>query len=1649
LFVLSSRAFERDCADLREDQLWMQPKIQATQALEKLLDGKRRVYVVTLRPKARVWLLAVIANAKVSRGRLVGEPLAVPVSDVNVLLTRMRLSARAVSELKRPRVLSDPACEVLDRLCKTEALGPENDALELVEKSPKRAVFRARELAKQLGAVPEAIALLDQVAEACLPKSANHAADAFAAARALERKLKREPDLTRYLTFAQRGAIDSRDVVALVEWSKQDAKAKRAELETICIENVANGRTPSVELVQALLDVDRRLCQRVIAGWCARRPLDDVDIDVWLAAKDVLPELVQQNDTLRAVALKALSGGRNAEATLEVLAVSGLGAKLEGEEATKLAESAIRTASQDVTEESLQKLAQALASLRVTRPLSVLERSADDGEAEAAAWNRHLLDPAIVELLLSLGVPLRIPQGEARGYMFWLYRWADRDLGLDHLERVGAHPFFSEALIAAFLPNTQTTGKTARWIETALERQGCGRVFEALAERVSFLADFGTLGALEVLGDWLEALCQPAVFARAPLIRDAIERLDIARLLRNQLRAGILDEWGWSGLEAGLERIPKPESFLKGDFNGPFPYMTLWNKEGEDRIVVVGPEGVVLDRPFRHPNSDGGALRSFWYTNGDVLACSWGPQLGYWAVAGGETFAMDAYAFFPLAAPAGLITKTGHVFSGISREIPRGPALGNELWCDGSVYYAVAHQTELDANGINTEQKYKRVTLNAFDPVKGEVLPPRLPDWMKQFLRSPSDALIVEGEASSIIPVPEGAEQSPLGAKDGFGGFALVRSGGEVELHGIDGRRCPGLVNGNWVVGAMTFPERKGIYPIVQGGFDHGIALPDAMTPLVPARKHFGSDYWAGTPSVTLAYFYLLRPRDPKGSRALAGASDEQARALLASAKPPEIEPEEVTSAPKLQAVKVARTKKQAITPEMVRAVEARFPEITHPRLKAGVAGMANVALRLAPVVKRLQSHLAAAERKSESTLHNAGAKALARLFDHQMPWWIEQLGTQLGQQMLDVSHYLFESTEAGPVTPARSVFPWEALLHRIGEVLYRLLARGTPTTARAELRSVLETWARTELCNQAPRLRVARFELPLSSLLEGMDREHPDRLVSWENRYFLRWSGLAGDRATFRAIEAADDGVFRTPPGGRLQEEWPADARFQRTDIECAIALLDERGPTEVDPEIAERVAAGTGLGKSAATLLWTAAYDPWLASRELRSALGIDASSLDVAETELRSLRLREFYAYAMPDRVEQIYDPSLADRVTATYNHTFGARTPLPEKLLARMRADLADHTLPLERDVRTLMDPESAPVLTRDEVWVVRPFPALDAGKRSFDGYLPPGWPKAATMLEGDDNPDRDDFFQGYAIGRFARYIAWCALELPGGDPARAGAVRIAQLLRERLRNPDLLVLAAVVDLAGFDLTASQILQRRVGIDSETSLRGFDDVLSRFSGEKYLAQDGGASAEGRDSGDVVVTWPAEKKNGLFISFRPRALEDDARLLAFLDRLGVKADYERTGGAVACTPRFGELPVIAPASFGHFLTWRSDGFQRLVDELEAPAPEGRYVSDPRISAPDVVRAAGRRHDLDENSATLYLQRLALPRSDEVRIRRYNGWSEADLASAAKRIADRGLAPRCSPRLYGLGPDETPVFETLLPLRPFAELFRDANEP
>ncbi|WP_149824528.1 hypothetical protein [Streptomyces tailanensis] len=90
-----------------------------------------------------------------------------------------------------------------------------------------------------------------------------------------------------------------------------------------------------------------------------------------------------------------------------------------------------------------------------------------------------------------------------------------------------------------------------------------------------------------------------------------------------------------------------------------------------------------------------------------------------------------------------------------------------------------------------------------------------------------------------------------------------------------------------------------------------------------------------------------------------------------------------------------------------------------------------------------------------------------------------------------------------------------------------------------------------------------------------------------------------------------------------------------------------------------------------------------------------------------------------------------------------------------------------------------------------------------------------------------------------------------------------------------------------------------------------------------------------------------------------------------------------------------------------------WLTDGTcDRVMARITADdLPPGRYESDPRACAPDLVADVAATLDLSEDAAALYLQLLLLPVPSDRNVRRWNAWTPARHKAAAAELVASGL--------------------------------------
>ncbi len=1525
-------------------------------------------------------------------------------------------------------------------------------------KDASRDAASAKALAKSLGDTDEAVAVFDAVAASLFERGAramSHAANCHAGARAIERKRKRKVDLDVACDIAEAlstgGAVWVKELVQLAKASRAAKRVELAERITrASIATVRHGEVPTDDLVTALAALAPAHAVTALAAWIDDdKALESFDDALWSAAAPWLGAALDASPAaLAKLVAERVGRVRPQPGFLRAFAAASVGARVAKalpERARPVVERALAVAGKSTADTSVFASLEALLP-----PLFATMRAR--GETLAAVmteqWDSRAKfhSPELAEMLLALDAPLSFEHAENGVFDLYLWGHSAVDLPYSRLDRLAAHPVYGPRLGVSVERSLDNSGLAAVVAKLASLPAGKGALEHLAVALLGALADRGTLGAFDALREPVSLICQPAALAACHRLGEAVHRLDAARLLRAQLRGGLMDEWGWPALDEAAERIG--QGFSIGA--SVFPHLVMHKG---DRVVVAGVDGVALDHTDPVLASEYQWLRAGIFVDGDLL-CVAGNYKTRWLIANApvEDSKLQMANLVDLIDRGGVMTIDGRPLKRGEMRVDPG-LYGPSPYFDGEILY-VRHGTRAMRH----------------EPVTGR----ELPDGELPWTQRPGQV-----HAAFLMAVPRRAVSSPLGARDGIGGFVSWSHGtGSQRAERIDGVTFTSSGAHGWgaIDALITFPEREGVYPVLRTTKGTWVHLPDGLTPLVSTDGERAHKTWAAGPArLGIPWWHNYVPRDREASRAFASCSLDRASALLSAArdalssKPASEEPnsEELTGYPGLR---VTMTKPHesvdalALWPSIASAAREIFPEVTHPRVLAGLVHTAVFAVEIEAGVADLVRRVEAASTTSQSSITNDKVRRLERFFvtDFSLPGrWGQD---RLGQQILDVAAFLFRDESTEGVRPVVSTVPpcfvaWERVLLQGSALFTTLLGPATTTEARDHIKAFLALWRSTPLASvSSSRCRVAGFSFATAPFAD-LHHDRPDRLAAWENRYFLRWRVGTTAPCSFAAIEVSRDGVFRVPPGATLDWARSIEHNSDAARIDEALSLLSAKGAAKLDEEAVATLSADTGILRDSAAMVLSGA---WLDTpdKETRAALGTTASRLAFVEEDLRVTTLHDVVASAVPRALDELYAPlssgsdgrSLVARLTSAWNASVGRKHPLPVDLVERIEEDIRNPYPPFLRAARALSSPSSFACFTESKRWVHRPFHIYSRDALRF-GAVPSGWPTHGDTPESTWAPrwpDPEIAFSYETLANYMKYLSWAHLELPVGDPLRVGAGEIASLIEARLASPDHLLPAAW--------------------GSVDDRAAFEAFIASLDARPYDAGDGRPSAEGVERRGVVIVWPTpeDQRYGAFITLRTAHLASDEALSAALATLGATCDAWRVSVSVPGA-QFESRRYLAL-----YLLWRSEGFRALAAELRAPSlPRGSHAADPRVSAPKAVAAVRERHALDEDSATLLLQIRALAEPTPARVRRYNGWTRARYDAAAAALVAKGLiepvsykgssrahglsgpvafferypAPveRAKLVAYGLTEGEVPPLDVPLPLRPVSELFSE----
>ncbi|MFJ3664684.1 hypothetical protein ACIPPM_30000 [Streptomyces sp. NPDC090119] len=549
------------------------------------------------------------------------------------------------------------------------------------------------------------------------------------------------------------------------------------------------------------------------------------------------------------------------------------------------------------------------------------------------------VDTDLLDACLAAGVPVVDPGPEIETH-FW-GEHSRRDLAALAADPV-LGPRLERLVHEELLPNGPLGRRERRPGSAVTLLPGNTGIARQVARRVEALVDTiaggGMAGAEEAVAE-LELLLDEPTVAALDDIADALAEAGAAGALRRSLAAGLPEELAWPTLESVYAEFAAdggPDAVA--GVTATWPVLTVF---GTDRAVAVAPDGVRGSCRFAVP--EGATMHAVHYVGGSFLV-SWthSPNpyccdTACWADRPHDTFTPDE--------TSGLAPFGGHLDGAYGFQFETADGTGRHggegVLRAGGREGIDRDELQLgDGEGVWTNAVYADRPWQEADPVTGE---PVGPSPLPRFLTpTPEDGMSLDTEALQLAPLPAPLTDSPLGSRDGLVGTRIQfrtrhrhHAPDHFLVESVDGRT------------ARFDADRQGRRPWALWAPPEGpaqdVVLTDADTPTgVRAYAADGSLLWeqdghhsprhprterrrrvtaSGGTALPPAFWYLLRTRDPAGSRALRTVRRETADTLLTTAR---------------------------TDPAALRATVAReLPEITEPALADAVAAIAGRAARV------------------------------------------------------------------------------------------------------------------------------------------------------------------------------------------------------------------------------------------------------------------------------------------------------------------------------------------------------------------------------------------------------------------------------------------------------------------------------------------------------------------------------------------------------------------------------------------------------------------------------------------------------------------------------------------------------------------------------
>ncbi len=1086
------------------------------------------------------------------------------------------------------------------------------------------------------------------------------------------------------------------------------------------------------------------------------------------------------------------------------------------------------------------------------------------------------------------------------------------------------------------------------------------------------------LGSFEIARAQLESTLWPDTVRLFPDLAERLNQLDPAAMLCRTLQAGVFDEYGLPALE---EMVDQHKFKIQTGYRDVNIYLTFPSIVLTDKVhtYVIGSDGKVKTHELRLPKKS--ELNAA-VVVGDDMAVSYRDEKyqGHFHWVSDPTQSYDCLTYYrSVPQQMATVLRDGSVFLGEQIVRPgdkQMPAVQRYLH-DGERFWRLTNEYD-PALG----QHFWKVV--EVDPQTGKQVRQSVPPWFEQ-----TDGGAIEWDAAELMPAPPGADDSPLGIKDGMLGWkAVKRRDGSCFGQGIDGRVCE--VEGNWGISPVALLRQPGTsahLPVMtpSGGRSGGYWLldPDGST-IISKLSDFATEFAEGQATVLpLHFWHLLKLRDEASSSKLRTISEGDCTALL-----------------KLAAEDRERHK-AAFPVSSKEPLENPLTKLLPEVKKMLPSAPERMALGVARVIERAERESAAfiALRDSanaDSTKHAASSDMVVyRKSDQTAAQWGLQAFHIYGHEGDEsVSAHLaaaaaFLKGEAKACELPRTKWLWFAMLEdlpmRCWQTFWRATAANMDQKTKVDVpwldflkfwheRGIAELPGQIDLMEGHPegakRNQWGGFDIERVGGRAYSLQHGDDLYIVVENDAYHH------DQLPYQFLRYSTSKTPGKPPGYHVTNVRKIKKKVDPAQIAAFIAAVESSSalPLPSKDELAE---TATSLSASPAEigLIWMGglnvdSYQNNFLPAELRGALGWKTTEASAGRQALRNvngaLRAQLYEAVV----AEGLAAPFAAERgpVLRSIEKTWRAKMPKRLQLDAALQTRLSAlgkssrwHRLDHEELLAVAADPAGHPSLQPSEI-------EIKVEKTRHQQIL---------QLVAKNKSEQVDLVG--SLRSIVQLVALVHAETPAGHPARPAIPALIKQTTKLLAHSSTLLELRRVALYDYGKkkppTPTEWLNKNVGktkADAKEGTARFDDGF-------------------------IVAAALDSAHQALIAFRPAKLKDEGDFARLFGILAIETGEEYTA-------KTGCLPIVAAI--------KSPGFQELVMAILAKdLPEGHWPQNPIHTAEPIIKGIRKKHKLGDDAAMLYAQLLAVPDPTAANICTWNGWTAGQFKKASAELVSRKL--------------------------------------